>query len=96
MLKETKHLKNTIIAWRKAQGGKMLINSRSVHTLASNTNRDSEKFYIKRSWKFINIYPTSRKCIELDEKFQKLKAFENENTNQEKIIHEEIKSAVAR
>ena len=96
MLKETKHLKNIITAWRKAQVSKILINSWRVHILASNTNRDSEKFYIERSWEFINIYPTSRKYIELDEKFRKLQVFENENTNQEKIIQEEIKSAVAR
>ena len=96
MLKETKHLKDIITAWRKAQISKMLINSRRVHIIASNTNNNSEKFYIKRSWEFINIYPTSRKYIELDEKFRKLHVFENENNNQEKIIQEEIKSAVAR
>ena len=95
MLKETKHLKNIITKWRKAEGSKMLINSLRVRILASNTKRDSEKFCIKRSWEFIDIYPTSRKCKELDEKFRKLEVFANENTNQEKIIQEELKSAEA-
>ena len=96
MLKETKLLKNILTAWRKAQISKMLINSRRVHILASNTSKNSEKFYIKRSWEFIKIYPTSRKYIELEDEFQKLQVFESENTNEEKINREEITSALAR
>ena len=96
MLKKTKLLKNILTAWRNAQISKMLINSRRVHILASNTSKNSEKFYIKRSWEFIKIYPTSRKYIELEDEFQKLQVFESENTNEEKINREEITSALAR
>ena len=74
----------------------MLLNSWRVAISTSNVNKDSEKFYEERHKRVIQIHSNSKKYKELEENFGKLQVFENENTNQEKINHEEIRSAVAR
>ena len=80
----------------KAIQEQRLINSWIVHIFGSHKNEVSEKFYEKRDSGIIKIYSTSGKYRELKANYEKLQFFQNEETNTEEIIREEIKSAVKR
>ena len=100
MLKQIQHerkiMRNIITAWKKQYMSKSLINYWIVHIFGSHTNEFSKKFYEKRYPGVIKIHSTSKKYKELKTNYGKLKFLQNENSNTEKIIQEEIESAVAR
>ena len=75
---------------------KKLINYWRVYIFGSHTDKARTKFYEKRDLGFIRINSTSRKYKELEANFGKLQCLKNENTNEEKIIQEEVESAVAK
>ena len=100
MLKQIQHerkiMRNIITAWKKQYMSKSLINYWIVHIFGSHTNEFSKKFYEKRYPGVIKIHSTSKKYKELKTNYGKLKFLQNESSNTEKIIQEEIESAVAR
>ena len=95
-LQEGTALQNIIAAWKMQYKNKKLINYWRVHIFGSHTDKARTKFYEKRDLGVIKINSTSRKYKELEANFGKLQCLKNENTNEEKIIQEEVKSAVAR
>ena len=95
-LQEGTALQNIIAAWKMQYKNKKLINYWRVHIFGSHTDKARTKFYEKRDLGVIKINSTSRKYKELEANFGKLQCLKNENTNEEKIIQEEVESAVAR
>ena len=95
-------LQNVITAWKKQSKSDRLINSWIVHIFSSDRNEVSQRFYEKRDplrlfiQGIIKIYSTSRKYTELKTNFEKYQFFQNEDTDNEEIIREEIESAVKR
>ena len=100
MLKQTEHesktMQNIITAWKKQYMSKSLINYWIVHIFGSHTSEVSKKFYEKRYPGVIKIHSTSKKYEKLKANYGKLQFLQNENSYTEKIIQEEIESAVAR
>ena len=89
-------LQNIITTWKKQSKSERLVNSWIVHIFGSSKNKVSEKFYEKRDPGIIKIYSTSGKYRELKAHYKKLQFFQNEDTNNEEIIREEMESAVKR
>ena len=89
-------LQNVITTWKKQSKSERLINSCIVHIFGSDKNEVSEKFYEKCDPGIIKIYSTSGKYRELKANYEKLQFFQNEGTNNEEIIREEMESAVKR
>ena len=95
-------MQNVITAWKKQSKSDRLINSWIVHIFSSDRNEVSQRFYEKRDplrlfiQGIIKIYSTSRKYTELKTNFEKYQFFQNEDTDNEEIIREEIESAVKR
>ena len=95
-------LQNVITAWKKQSKSDRLINSWIVHIFSSDRNEVSQRFYEKRDplrlfiQGIIKIYSASRKYTELKTNFEKYQFFQNEDTDNEEIIREEIESAVKR
>ena len=100
MLHRTKQkdttLKSVITSWKKQYRSKRLINYWIVHVFGSHTNKVTEKFCEKCNSGVIKINSTSSKYEELETYFGKLQCFQNESSNKEKNIQEEIDSAVIR
>ena len=89
-------LQKLITAWKKQSKSDRLINSWIVDIFGSDRNEVSQRFYEKRDPGIIKIYSTSRKYTELKTNFEKCQFFQNEDTDNEEIIREEIEPAVKR